>query len=314
MALKRLLLTTTAVAVLALHARLAGAADVDAVGNVDLPVTVISIEGGALFDASPANLSFDEDDDKLGGLGSLQPGGWGGQVRLEMGQRLNSDWDFKVGLAAIELQEDTAHAASSPEFTAGSGEANASQSTKLQIFDADIGYQTDGLGTLEVRLFGGVRGLHASVNADWDYEGEAAFVGDDEKLGRFGDEIYAVGPRVGVDLALPLNHSNMSLVGSASGSVLYGNIQSQYHFDDGGNRVETTHWTEIESMWTIEGMAGIAFEIGQTADLTLGYRAMQFNGVVPDRSDVGSNGEFSDGGQSDLLVHGPFARLTVEIP
>jgi len=235
--MKRFLLASTAIVALASHLHVARAADIDAVGNVDYPTTFISFEGGVMLDASPSNLSFDDEDDKLGGLDSLQPGDWGGQGRVELGHRLNSEWDFKVGLAEIFLGEDTAQGA--PDLTNTDiieGEANASQKTSLQLVDLEVGYDSQDVGALQTRLFAGVRGLHSTTDAGWVYEGQAVDIGDDEKLGNFNDEVYAIGPRVGVDLALPLNDSNILLVGSASGSVLFGNIESQYEYDDNDSR------------------------------------------------------------------------------
>ena len=61
-------------------------------------------------------------------------------------------------------------------------------------------------------------------------------------------------------------------------------------------------------------MAGMAFVVGDNATLTIGYRAAQFGDLMADRSDIDNDGPFSDDGPSDLLVNGPFARLTIEIP
>jgi len=93
-----------------------------------------------------------------------------------------------------------------------------------------------------------------------------------------------------------------------------GNVESNYYNYDGAGVSELTRWSETETIWNVEGMAGVSFGIGENADLTLGYRAALFSGLMSDRSDVEWGGDFSDDGRSDLLVHGPFARLIVEIP
>lgn len=298
--LKKLLLTTTSIVAFAAHIQLAHAADIEPVGNVDYPVAFISFEGGVVFDASPANMSFKDDDSKLGDLDSLQPGDWGGQVRFELGQRLNTEWDYRVSIAAVLLGEDSS----------SNGDAEANQKTSLQTLDVEIGYLPNDIGALQTRIFGGLRGLHSASEADWSYDGP-------DKIGEFDDEVYAIGPRIGVDLLLPLNSTDISLVGSASGSVLFGSMESSYNYDGNGLDSigsELTRWSESETIWNVEAMAGVAFGVGDNAALTIGYRAAQFGGLMADRSDIDNDGPFSDDGRSDLLVHGPFARLTVEIP
>lgn len=295
----RYLLATTAIVVFAAPVGLARAADIDPAGNADYPSAFISFEGGVVFDGSKSNMSFAEDDDKLGELGSLQPGDWGGEGRFTFGQQLHNDWDYRVGVAAIFLGEDTSSAKG----------AEASQKTSLQTLDVEIGYRPGDLGALQTRLFAGVRGLHSATTADWSHNSE------DDKFGRsgeFNDDVYAIGPRIGADLLIPLSASNVALVGSASGSVLLGNAESAYRYE--GIDSELTRSISSETVWNAEAMAGVSFGVGERAELTLGYRAAQFWNVMADRSDIKVDGSFNEDGRSDLLVHGPFARLTVDIP
>jgi opacity protein-like surface antigen len=293
--MKKLLLTTTSIVAFSAHMQLSRAADIGAVGNVGFPITYISFEGSVMFDASPSNMSFDEDDWKLGDLDSLQPGDWGGFGRFELGQRLSSEWDYKVGVAAVFLGEDSS----------SDDDAEASQKTSLQTLDVEIGYFPNDIGALQTRIFGGLRGLHSASKADWFHDGP-------DRIGEFDDEVYAIGPRIGVDLLLPLNSTDISLVGSASGSVLLGNTESSYNYYRVSS--ELTRWSDSETIWNVEVMAGVALDIDENAALTLGYRAAQFGGLVDERSHIQSDGDFDKGGTSDLLVHGPFARLTIEIP
>ena len=128
--MKKFLWTTISIVAFSAHMQLSCAADVGAVGNVGYPTTFISFEGGVMFDASPSNMSFDGDDSKLGDLGSLQPGDWGGFGRFELGQRLNTEWDYRVSSAAVLLGEDSS----------SDDDAEASQKTSLQTLDVEIGY------------------------------------------------------------------------------------------------------------------------------------------------------------------------------
>lgn len=313
---KRFLLASTALVAFAAHMHFAQAAEAESVGYVDLPTTFLSFEGGVLFNASPSSTHFDEDDEKLGDLGSLGSGDPGWQGRFELGQRLNDQWDYKVGIAALSIPQGTSHDAISTDDAVG--DARASQTTSLQLIDAEIGYRPQDIGILQTRLLAGVRGLHSSTRTNWDYQSQGSEVFD--KLGEFDDEVYAIGPRVGIDLTVPMAETGISLVGSASGSVLFGSIASSYRYEGFGSVLGpsddyiSSKTIDNQAIWNVEGMAGLSFDLGETADLTLGYRAAQFDGLMVDRSDIDKTGDFSADGNSSLLVHGPFARLTVAIP
>ncbi|MCA3574000.1 MAG: hypothetical protein IOC86_08780 [Aestuariivirga sp.] len=296
--MRRFLLATTAIAALAAHVQMAQAAD--ATGYADYPSAFISFEGGYYFNASQENVDFDDDDSELGNLDSLRPGGNGWQGRFELGQRLNETWDFKIGLSAIALGSDSTDD--------NDARSDASQDMDLQILDLEAGYHLGGMDSVEARLFAGVRGLHARSQTSWHAD-------EGDKLGEFDDEVYALGPRVGVDLAVPMDTHDIALVGSVSGSLLFGTVDSEasYRGDPIFNDYDTDT-TDTQTLWNVEGMAGVAFGIGERADLTLGYRVAQFGDLAVDRSDVDKAGDFSANGESDLLLHGPFARLTVEIP
>lgn len=294
--MKKLLFATTAIVAFAAQVQFGQAADAGPSGYVDFPTAYISFEAGYDFNASSENVDFEDDDDKLGDLNSLQPGDGGWQGRVALGQRLNEDWDYRVSLSAVVLGADDAQ----------DGEAEASQSASLQTLDLEVGYHPADLGALEARLFAGIRGLHAQSETNWQ--------ADSSKLGQFEDRVYALGPRIGMDLAVPLDTHAIALVGSVSGSVLFGSVQSDESYSGGFFDDYDISSSDSQTIWNVEGMAGVSFGIGESADLTLGYRAAQFSGLMVDRSDVDKAGDFSDSGQSDLLLHGPFARLTVEIP
>jgi len=309
--MKKFLLTTTAIVAFATHLQLARAAEVEPIGSMDYRETFMSFEGGLVFDASPANSDFDNDSDKLGTLASLQPGDWGGQGRFELGQQLSNNWDFKITAASTFLSHNDEK--ESVDTSTSTGVAEASQKTSFRTFDVEVGFQTDGFGSIDARLFAGARAMHSTTELDWNFEGDVIKLGDTTEHGEFRDDVWAIGPRVGVDLAVPLNSTSVSLVGSASGSLLYGNGRSQYDYD-GDDRGEHTDWSDSEKIWNVEVMAGVALDIDDNAALTIGYRAARFADLVAERSEIQSDGNFDKGGTSDLVVHGPFARLAIEIP
>ena len=86
--MRRGLLSSCGYLVLMLAASQVHAADVESTSAGS--VTLLTFEGGYLFNDSQRNFSFDSEDDKLGNLDPLRPGGDGGQFRFEIGQVFDS--------------------------------------------------------------------------------------------------------------------------------------------------------------------------------------------------------------------------------
>lgn len=293
--MKALLMVTTAIVVISAAPIPLHAADV---GGPESGVsTILSFEGGYFFNASPRNAYFDPSDLILDSLSPLQPGAGGGQGRVELGQRLNRSWDYKFGLSAIIAGDD--------ESSSSVDRTTASQSLAMQIVDGEVGYHLGALDSADLRLFAGLRGLHATNDLAWEEAGT-------NRGASFDDSVSALGPRLGVDLMLPFGGDRFALVGSAAGSVLFGSMEST--IATSRNDPAPAEIQDDRTIWNVEAMAGVSMALGANAGLTLGYRAAEFSNLVEDRSDLDKYGNFSDDGSSSVLLHGPFARLTVEIP
>lgn len=292
-------MSTTAIVAILAYSQLARAEDIVSIERRVYPRSFISVEAGSVFDASQPNLSFSPNDAWLADLSPLRPGRRGGYFRYQFGQQIDNGGDIRTSLSHFDLSNDT---------TQGE-QANAKQNTRLNVVDAEIGYNLADGGVLHSRLFGGGRILTSLTQSEWSIDDKVG------THGHFDDRVFAIGPRVGLDLTLPLKDSEIAsamgqtttLVGSASGSLLFGHIDTQSTLNSSlSDHIDRTR------IWNVEGMAGAAFEINKTSKLTIGYRAAKFGGMS-EHSDVDKSGDFENG-KSDLLVHGPFARMTVDIP
>lgn len=293
--LRRLLCSTAIVLLLTSLPAKSQADETAGSGYFDEPSGFVSAEGGFVFNGSPSNASFMPDVDKVGTLYPLDataPGSRGIEGRLTAGRSLGADWDYRVSLAAIVMSPNTSH----------SGYALSSkQDFGLETLDAEAGYRPDNGGGVDLRLFAGVRGLHSRDEITL----HTRITNHD---GGFTDSAFALGPRAGIDVAVPIQETRYTAVGSLSGSLLFGSIETT-------GRTITMQQTNTEGLtaWNVEGMAGVSVALADGADLTLGYRAAQFGGLVKDRGDIDKAGSFTDKGHSNVLTHGPFARLTVEL-
>jgi hypothetical protein len=194
---------------------------------------------------------------------------------------------------------------------------SAKQDLKIGLADVDVGFRPEMSSQLDVRLFGGVRGMVAANDASWNVSG----IVSDDKFGQFDDETWAIGPRVGVDLFMPIeSERGIGLVGSLSGAALFGKRSTDYDYyaldfstpDITVNTIKDS-FSESATIWNVDAMAGVSVPLTEGATLTLGYKAQSFQNLVAKRSDVNSDGSYSDDGDGDVLIHGPFVKLTVPL-
>ncbi|MBC8036712.1 MAG: hypothetical protein H7X89_05800 [Rhizobiales bacterium] len=273
------------------------------------PTTYLSFEGGYLFSDGDHNVHFDPSTDKLGNLDPLRPGGDGGQFRFELGQVFDSGWDYKVAVGAILLGNDKS--SSDYDFAPGPvGTSTAKEDLTIGIVDLELGFHPEAdLGGLDLRVFGGVRAIHASNEATFQTSDNF-----DDKAGTYEDDVVAGGPRIGLDLTMPVSDQHqIALVGSLSGSVLFGERSSDEKLQNGIGTFEND-FSESETVWNVDAMAGFQMAVGERAALTIGYKGQQFGDLAAARSDVEKTGDYDRNGSKDVLVHGPFAKLTVAIP
>jgi hypothetical protein len=287
----------------------AKAADVSPDEMTEEPVLggpYFSVTGAFLFNESDENLSFDAEDDKVGDLEALQPGDDGWLAGVALGAPIDPTWDWKISGHAVWLSDDEGSSlipneADSDQF--------ASNDLDYQYADVELGYRA----APNFRLFGGVRFLHAENDIHYDYL-------DEGKIGTYDheNEVFAIGPRIGVNAEFPLGDTGLQLVSSASGSVLFGKFERDFSFfeerpigDASGSDSSSDHGT----IFNLEGLAAFRFNLGESATLDLGYRAQHWWNMLDSVFEAQSgDGDFEDGGRTDVFVHGPFATFTVKVP
>ncbi len=312
--MRRGLLSSCGYLVLMLAASNLHAADADLQGPSLGPTTYITFEGGYLFDDSPTNADYDNDDAKLGDLDSLRPGDDGGQFRFAIGQVFDSGWDYKVALSAILLSKDKSSADYDVDLPFplpdAEGTAKAEQDLTIGIADVELGYRPDhDMGGMNLRVFGGVRGIYSSTERQFETDDKFGDI-----TGSYEDQLFAGGPRIGLDLMLPVSEPHqIAFVGSVSGSVLFGDRSVDEELETIAGSFPND-FSDSEIIWNVEAMAGVQVAVGERAALTIGYRGQQFGDLVAKRSDIDKGGDYDQDGSGNVLLHGPFAGLTVEIP
>ena len=177
------------------------------------------------------------------------------------------------------------------------------------LLDLEVGYRPELNLPVGVRLSAGVRGLAASGDATWSSP-------DQDKLGKFSDETWAVGPRIAIDASLPINEERgLALVGSVGGAALFGERSSDYDFRD-SDVFESVSSSKSVTIWNVDAMVGLNKTIAANgANFTIGYKAQSFSNLAANRYNVGDDGagDFVEDGDRDVLVHGPFAKFTVPL-
>ncbi|WP_457936130.1 Lpg1974 family pore-forming outer membrane protein [Mesorhizobium sp. 10J20-29] len=284
------------------------------------PTRYVGFEGAFLLNDSDNTLSFDPEDEKFGDLDPLKPGDDGWQVGAEYGARVDALWDYRVGVNLIDLGAETeggGELISTDEIFVGY--PGAETQMRIAFADLELGYRPAIGSNLDLRIFGGLRGLYARASST--YWGSASglpdpFPIDTDKLGDFQDETWAIGPRLGMAVAVPvIEERGISAVGSVAGAALFGERSTDYAFTSliglGTDRNE--RYSDSVTILNAEVMGGLNFALTSDAALTIGYRAQSFHNLAGSRSDVDKAGDYEGSGSGDVLVHGPFARMTIAL-
>lgn len=258
--------------------------------------------GGYLFNDSQDVFSADEST-KLGNLSSLEPGDDGYNFGLSIGHAIDENWDWKATFNASAFDD--------AQSIGTEGLVGTIAQTKLdfQYGDFDVGYQVPVGGGSTLRLFGGVRILHADTSVGYGFW-DGGFTGELSNTSDF----WAFGPRLGLEGKLMLGESAFSLNYAVSGSVLYGDSDrdvvygSNWYsdFTDSGDAA-------ADPVWNAEGSLALAYNFNPGTSLSLGYQVQQWWGLAPSVRNAEANGDFTPG-NSDVLIHGPFVKLTVTFP
>jgi hypothetical protein len=277
----------------------------------------VSVEGGSLVNSSPHNFT-----NSMGGayamVPNLTPGRDGYMAGAAIGQRLGP-WDWSLGWHGGFLDIDSFNGP-----TTGTT-AYAKDGLLLQTIDPEAGYHLSLYGS-DLRLFAGARALNVQNRSAANYSSPA-----NGKLGNFDQQssFWGAGPRAGAQATLPLSGVPfsgslfsglpLSVVVGGSGSAIFGEQNRSFeHTDTTGTFVTTTtggagHAHSSPVIYNAEASIALDYKLTSMVDLAVGYRAQQFWNAAPRVNQLGGGGAFNTG-QGDILIHGPFAKITVTLP
>ena len=291
----------------------------------------ISVEGGYWFNNSARNLAFDPDDFLVQHLSPLKPGRDGGTFAVAFGRTFGPQWDWAVAYRYASLRTSSVSSSAASSFSTGltgtdSVDASASNRFWYQHLDLEFGYRPPQWQAANVRVFFGSRVLHARNKIHYQHDGVTTItsppLGDFDKLGNFEHDInlWGFGPRAGLQASLPLAQSPLSLDASGSAAAIFSRVNHKTAFsfmnenfpdDDIGSGTTRTRSSPI--VYNLEGSLALGYRPSNTLSVQVGYQAQQWWNLATGITSADSEGRFQSG-RSDVLVHGPFAKLTVELP
>jgi len=260
-----------------------------------------------------------------GGGTSVRPSGNGIGGGLALGYRFMSPWDIQLG---AEISEPGSTTTSSPgKFTLGrlafANVNTARQSTSHYLIDFDVGYNMQ-LGACDTRVFGGLR--YADFSQQYAHSGTdtGAFYG----YYSYSHEAYSrqvtfhgIGPVLGASDRYHIGNSNFSLVGMASGSVVFGTLHRTESVTDLtklssfiiGSAQESSNRQDSRAVYGVQAELAVAYALGQPLgpgpdmEVQAGYRLEQWWNVIDSGVSIGT--ATTGGIHGSLTEHGPFVRL-----
>jgi hypothetical protein len=292
----------------------------------------ISIEGGYWFNGSESSLAFDRGDDLVNVLGPTRPGRNGWTAAIAFGRTFGPQWDWAVAYRYTSLNTNSVAGSSFETFTGfppGTDSVSASASNRLwyQHLDLELGYRPPEWQSAGVRLFVGPRILNARQRMHYDYSGLSTVdfdgFGAFSKLGNFDHDVnlWGVGPRAGLQASVPLAQTPWSFNASGSASMIFSRVNHQQtsNFDHeeflgpnlAGSGTTSAHtWRTV---YNLEGSVALGYQLGNLAQLQVGYQAQQWWSLAT-RINLAAGAGLHQRSQSDVLTHGPFAKITVALP
>lgn len=344
----RLLQTVSSIAVASVattSAHAAGAAADGAAKPVTLPLGyTVTFEGAFSMGEIEGNAKVGS-----GGSGSPFSGGIGLDADTMLGftgavtfnHRIDEQWDVGAGASAIYFATESSSLEklgsgapfsgfSAPPTLAISQERDAS----FQMIDFEVGYRPLVGQSFDLRLFAGLRGLHATKSLDklgtisGPASGDSGGSGGSAYSGfatigygiKVEDDFLGIGPRVGAAFSKRFENSRLGLSGMVGGAVFFGRekreatIYVTSSFVGSGDPFSGKSVpsgasgfssTESEIVYNLDASIGIDYFLSESTIVTLGYKAQQFwnIGTVLSTSPT-------DGDQPYDLIHGPFLKLT----
>lgn len=287
-----------------------------------------SLEGGYAHRGSGSNVTFDPADSFVAGLPPVGPGHAGATFAVEAGRTFGPQWDLALGyrhtlLGTAQTNLATTLPIALPGGTFNNLNSAASSSLRFQTFDAELGYRIPQWSGANVRVFAGPRVLNAHQDIAYSYLDVADFnvfgPTTTTKLGNFDHDIdlWGVGPRVGLDASVPLSQTMpVSLDLTGAGSAIFSHVTNDSSFAFNNFGLTGAGASTIKSSRTIyelEASAGLSYHLGHTTTLEAGYQVQQWYRLATSVNAANTAGAFVEGTEN-VLVHGPFAKITVELP
>ncbi|MDF3073782.1 MAG: outer membrane protein and related peptidoglycan-associated protein [Alphaproteobacteria bacterium] len=272
MTLRNVLLAGVAAAALT---SIAGAAS----AQVQTPGFFGSLEGWYILDSGNDKIYSQPSN-----LGAAPDDGFGGKAYL--GYAFGS-FDIAVGGQLSDLSKDVNRKGANGREVTVDGDVWA--------IDGEVGY-TFRWSQTGLRLHLGARYAQFDHDRDWEWAGPDAIN---------KQEWEGVGPRGGFDFAAGVG-SGFTIFGGAAVSYLFGEIDSRYKPNAGGDIKRKIN----SDVWNVEGNIGVAYEVAPLVNIAAGYRAQYWDDVAHKNGSL-NNG--SIGGGVDRLMHGPFVRLSYNI-
>jgi len=300
----------------------------------------VSVEGGALF--GPNDLAGDKLGGELIGIPLSSSGGtitsdqhdnMGWRAAVAVQRQIDPLWDMKFALALNQQLETTnslsfgaTDISSSGDGSSISGLFESKTDFDYETMDFEAGYSPEVDGPVNVRLFGGVRGLHYNDTYDkvgtvdgTEYSGGVVVDGSGTSGGYSflqSGSFYGVGPRIGAEASTRLGDSMFGLTGSVAGSFILGraqnNVNFEYDFSSGasGSPVPTGDISSEEWGWVtdFEASLGVDFYVTDTNKLTIGGRVEKVTTLSDFSSEVFSSGS-SGGDTNGRLTFGPTVKF-----
>jgi hypothetical protein len=267
-----------------------------------------SVEGAYLFNGSASNLDFDPAFNfPLQLISPLRPGRNGGRAEIAFGALVDPTWDWRVAASAAWLRTNSVAVT---DTTLAPETATASNKLRYQTFDGEIGARTSGPGAV-LRAFAGVRVLHAKNDIQYTFD-------DGFKLGNFdhNTDLWGVGPRAGFEVTVPLNATPAFVNLSGSASAIFSRRSHDFNFSVvgfGPANIGSANLDRSLTVYNAEATAALGYRFSTLSSVQVGYRVQQWWNMVPTVGRADLRGNFVSG-ESDVLTHGPFAKLTVGLP
>ncbi|TAK50070.1 MAG: porin family protein [Xanthobacteraceae bacterium] len=258
-----------------------------------------SYVAGSLGGAAFGDMAATGVNDKFGVLGRKSQSGL--MLSAEYGRLIDAQYDLRLALRSASMPEHIIDAA------AGGGLSYGKTRLGYETLDAEIGRRLQLSDPLALRVFAGVRAIHARDRIE---EIALGFFSVGQKATA---ESWGAGPRAGLEFSWRLGGQPVFLTGGVDGSVLFGRANQEWVFDTFGGTPPffVLNSSNPATMYTLGGKLGVTWFASPGTSFTVGYQAEQVWNLRQAFSDIDAGDVGAIDGRGHNLVHGPFARVAV---